>query len=535
MAVQIETQGQLSEFLEVLGRRRWLVILPAAIVITLGIAVAVLIPKKYLVKTQVELRPVGISVSSKDGANAPFQIPARERVKKVVQDLKKPEYLALPPEEQGTYIASMQSNIKVTLGRGTETTSNFVNVQYQDVDVQWAVVFLRALRDDWINDVLERDRNKVADEVKRLQGERETLEKQYTQEEEKLTELKRANAISATQPIPGSEGARGEDPAFERLTANQKLLDQVIIDISVTESKIVDAGKRYQDTPEKLTSEELKEGVNTAAEVQEKDRQIHDLETQLSGYRPPHSKYPKIKEKIAALQEERDELARLVTKGELRTLEAKNPIRNQIQLSIDGLITELATLHAKEKALSAAIERDSHGVNELYPVYRKIRESLERIDRLKSALFGAEASYQAKVREAKLLQSPLANPFQITEEVAPPPVPTEPNPLLIAAFGLVAGLALGVGLAVFAEYSRNCFRTVQDLSRVMVTPVLGTVNQIVTRKEARLVAARRVTVALASLLIVGGVSFVTWAWAKNPELLSPDLREKIESVRSKFR
>ena len=114
-------------------------------------------------------------------------------------------------------------------------------------------------------------------------------------------------------------------------------------------------------------------------------------------------------------------------------------------------------------------------------------------------------------------------------------MPTEPNPLLIAAFGIVAGLALGVGLAVFAEYSRNCFRTVQDLSRVMVTPVLGTVNQIVTRKEARLVAARRVTVALASLLIVGGVSFVTWAWAKNPELLSPDLREKIETVRSKFR
>jgi uncharacterized protein involved in exopolysaccharide biosynthesis len=86
MAGPIESRGQLSEFLEVLRRRRWQVLLPALFVLAFGTAFAVIVPKKYLVHTQVELRPVSVSVSSKDGANATFQIRARERIRKVVGD-----------------------------------------------------------------------------------------------------------------------------------------------------------------------------------------------------------------------------------------------------------------------------------------------------------------------------------------------------------------------------------------------------------------------------------------------------------------
>jgi hypothetical protein len=31
------------------------------------------------------------------------------------------------------------------------------------------------------------------------------------------------------------------------------------------------------------------------------------------------------------------------------------------------------------------------------------------------------------------------------------------------------------------------------------------------------------------------VAFVTWAWARNPELLSPQLRARIEHLRDKLR
>ena len=95
MAVQIETQGQLSEFLEILSRRRWQLALPALLVLALGTALAVLIPKKFLVSTQVEVRTVSVTSSSgREAENAPNQIRAKERIRKVVESLKVPAYLA---------------------------------------------------------------------------------------------------------------------------------------------------------------------------------------------------------------------------------------------------------------------------------------------------------------------------------------------------------------------------------------------------------------------------------------------------------
>ena len=130
----------------------------------------------------------------------------------------------------------------------------------------------------------------------------------------------------------------------------------------------------------------------------------------------------------------------------------------------------------------------------------------------------------------------LANdPFSITQDVLEPSEPTEPNPWLIVAFALVAGLTLGLALALSAEYGRNCFRSVHDISRVLVVPVLGSINTIITRRELRLASARRILVGTSSILLIGSVVFVTWAWAKSPELLSTTVREKIELFRSKFR
>ena len=105
---------------------------------------------------------------------------------------------------------------------------------------------------------------------------------------------------------------------------------------------------------------------------------------------------------------------------------------------------------------------------------------------------------------------------------------------LIVAFSVIAGLALGLAVAVIAEYSRNCFRNVGDISRVMVVPVLGTIDTIVTRREARLAAARRAIVGCASLAFILAVVFVTWASVESPDLLSSGVQDKLRAFRTFF-
>src|SRR5690606_17575781 len=103
-----------QEFLGLIARRKWQVILPLAVVLALGIFFAVVVPKKFVVKTQVELRPVGVSVSPKEAANAQFQIKSRERIKKVTQELQNREYLSLTPAEQDDWLEATQKAVKVT-------------------------------------------------------------------------------------------------------------------------------------------------------------------------------------------------------------------------------------------------------------------------------------------------------------------------------------------------------------------------------------------------------------------------------------
>jgi hypothetical protein len=69
---------------------------------------------------------------------------------------------------------------------------------------------------------------------------------------------------------------------------------------------------------------------------------------------------------------------------------------------------------------------------------------------------------------------------------------------------------------------------------VLAAPVLGTINLIVTRNDLRQRTVRRFLVGSTTLALIGGLVFVTWAWAFNPDLLPLKLRELIESLRSQL-
>jgi hypothetical protein len=168
-------------------------------------------------------------------------------------------------------------------------------------------------------------------------------------------------------------------------------------------------------------------------------------------------------------------------------------------------------------------------------VYRDEREQMGEIERLAGKLAAIDGKLLDKSQEVETLLSPLSNPFSITAEVYTPLEPTEPNPWMIFSFGIVIGLLVGVGSALLGEFSKSAFRGVADIGRVMVVPVLGAVDRIMTRSEARARALKRGAAGLSGLAIAGAVSFVTWAWANDAQLLSPDLRQAIEVLREALR
>jgi len=535
MAVQVETKGQLQEFLEILKKRKWQVILPALVIVSLGIAAAVIVPKKYVARTQVEVRPVSVSLGTRDTTNAIFQIRADNRIEKVIRARQDPEYLSMNAEERREFVSRVKGNVKVTTTPSTKEGATFVNVDYMDVEKERAVDFLRALRDDWTDDVLSRDINNARASASQLLEARNKTDKQLREEKDKLAELQRSNGISVTQPISRGDFLRPEDPDFVRLTLNQEQLQAGQRELATLETKRDELQRQYDEMPLKLTREDLVTGQTNEAELNDVEREIQQLTEELKGIKPKHSDFQKKSQQIDALRERRDQLQRLVTKAGIETTTVDNPDRAPKLREIETTKLEIVQKTTLIAGIKRAIADGEVRVEQLRQVYRQASDRQERIARLTEALDKDDQEHRRAERTLAQLTSVEANPFEITIDAAAENKPSEPNPLLILSFGLVFGLAVGIGTAVVAEYSRNCFRSVADISRVMVVPVLGAINHIQTRRERRTRAARRTVVGLSSMILIGTILFVTWAWANDAQLLSQDLRDAIERVRSKLK
>ena len=215
-------------------------------------------------------------------------------------------------------------------------------------------------------------------------------------------------------------------------------------------------------------------------------------------------------------------------------MEVENPARAEIRRLIQEVESKIAGIESRKRGLEVMIVEEEKEVGRLHEVYRKVRLLEEQIQIHKATLTAAEQAYQAKMREFAVASSPKNNPFAILEEVNVPPKATEPNPWLIVILSVALGLGIGIGIAVLLEYTKSCFRSVYDVSRVLPVPVLGNINRIVTRREAKQRLARRMIVGAASFLVLGSLAFVTWAWANDQEsgLLAPALRKAIEGLRA---
>ncbi|MFN0008289.1 MAG: hypothetical protein ACKVXR_10300 [Planctomycetota bacterium] len=532
MAIPIESRGQIQDFLDVLRRRAWQIAVPAVFVIVIGSCLTAIVPRKYLARTQLELRQVGAQGAAKEGQNAKFQILAPARIKQVVEDLKSPVYLALEEPERREFLRDVQRDLRVDIQTPGSQSSIFITISYAHVDRGWSSTLLRGLRDDWREDVLERDKNKLKDERQKLGLERKNLEERFLKEEEELADLKRISKISATQPIPGTTGVRDEDPEYSRLQQSKDELSRTERALAEAKTKLELLEARLRDIPEKISREEVIAGVGHQDDIRKIETEILDLEEKLRGYGQRNSRYLKLKNEIATLERRKLDLESLVTRSESKSLLLANPERLDLLKQIAGAKEDVARNESSKKFLIDAIALAETRVSELNDVYKEVRQREEKIGRLRAELLAVDKEYQSRVQQVELSEGPRGNPFATLEEINVPPKPTEPNPLILVAFSVVAGLGLGVGLAVLLEYSKSCFRSVYDVGRVMVVPVLGNINSIVTRREARLRRTRRLLVGATSFLLLGSLGFVTWAWSAESALLSPALRNAIEDLRS---
>lgn len=129
----------------------------------------------------------------------------------------------------------------------------------------------------------------------------------------------------------------------------------------------------------------------------------------------------------------------------------------------------------------------------------------------------------------QLIANAWDRPHEIVDPPLAPKAPTEPNVWLILTFSVLAGIAVGLAVAMLGEFSRPGCRSAGEVSKVIPVPVLGSINAIVTRSELRSQRVRRVAVGVASTVVIFVTLWTSYLWHYDTTKLPEGVVQAIEA------
>jgi len=544
MAVEVEAGSQIEEFLRVLRKRIWWIIVPASLSIAIATCFGIIVPKKYVVQTRVMVRDTLANIpggsrtanSAREALVASHEILSVSRVKAVLNELRWPEYLGMSASDQHDFQQKQKSRVSVVTPKMADQGQQVVRLAYSHTEPARAVQFLRLLRNKWQEEVLERGRRAEQNAYNQLNTDVQTMEDERNELMRELVDIRtNYNIVPQRQQRYGVTTTR--DSVIEQLNEKKFQRDELEREIERAERDLGVKVELMNKLPKTVKKTEEEESVQFRKPIQENREQILALQQlrEDRGYKPRHPKYKEIQNKIAALQEEIRFLSDSQVRGSTTEVYVPNAKLEEVRLEVEADMRALQNLRDDFKTMGTDIAELEAASRELQAAHGRIEAIESQLGQLELSLADTERRFNQKKSTVQYLEGPGGDPFEILEAITEPADPTEPNPILIVIFGVFVGLGLGLALAVVAEYSKNCFRSVHDISRIMVVPVLGTINGIATRREARRLLAMRVVLGGAAFMLIAILGYVTWAYKVSPNLLSNEVLETIESFRSYFK
>jgi len=544
MPIESESQGQIQEFVEILKRRRFQILIPSLLVFTLGCAVAVLYPRKFEVSTTIEIKPMRIEdnvVGSHEAAaqaeivNAAHHIKHYQRIRAVLEEEPSLMWAGLVDDAaRTTYIHAVRDGLNVNVMEKPKSQgSDFVDIEFADVEGVWAARFLNRLAGEWVVQVIERDRTILEQEKEVFQNAKEDAWTRYREDWLELTQLIQENALQ-TSEFEGGTYLRDNDPFLERLEEDEEARRDLGVELAELLAQQEQVEELYNLEPNRVPFSYEASGVNLAAQLAKLELEIQSMRTEQERLRPANSRWQLLEEEIQRRYDSMAQAQALEQGDTVATEYVENVDKRNYKLEVDRFDLRITQLGAHIEALNEDIA-------ERRALYQERLDKISRASMLRETAADwldefnkSSDAYHSKVRALQVLEAG-GDAYEIVEAAVAPISASKPNPALIVVFGLVLGLALGLGGAVLTEYTRSGYRGVGDVARVMTVPVLGAVGTIWTRAEVRRRRLRRVLVGVSSAILIGGVAVLTYGYHLRAPWLSPDLVNTLDDFRLMLR
>ena len=507
-------QRKPSEYLKILRRRKWLLILPVIAVTTAVSYVVYRLPNVYESETLIVVRPSNLPQSVVTGVSEDSMTRQLTAINQVVTSRSSLEPLVEKydlyrlersrGEAMETVIDSMRDNIRVAVNTSRNDITNGFNIAYRYRDPKISQAITAELASKYIN-------AQTAEDVNRNTAAKKFIDDQVAQAEAAVTALDKQRSDFMTSKV-------GQLPSEAQSLLNQltglreeqkSLMTEVgrLQDRRAASANQLAVLQQQNERAAEDVAETLTDPKTTLAwsQLVAKKAQLEGEQTRLEQeYTPKHPDVIAKKEEVKQVADQMDQIM-AEWKEKIKTKEARlkgnpspqlNAVKNEIKLIEGEIKRQQGLLAENEQNITGLVAR----INNVPGVEVQLG-AIERDYQTKKAALDQLLLQQQKItlnKEAATQQQ--GEGIEVVDPANLPSQPVAPKRLMLSSLGLGVGLALGLLLVAIFEGPRLLtIQNAEDARHYTGLPVLLSVPELLTPQEARAVPRRR------RLLLAAGV------------------------------
>jgi succinoglycan biosynthesis transport protein ExoP len=488
-----EVEGDLNEalsrVLSTIGRRRWWILLPAAVTVFATLLVLSRIPNRYsseatllVVQQQVPQRYV-LPTSTTDIREAlqatTQEVLSRNRLLQIIDEfgLYTTERKRLSPEGL-LEIMRRDIGIQPLESQSPQKDINSFKISFIANNPQLAQEVTSKLTSLFIEQNLVTREHQATTTTNFLQEQLEVTKKKLADAEEQVRTFKMQNL--------------GELP--EQQQGNLAILGGLQAQLQSTMSGL----SRTQEQREYLQS---LSGYRALMVESDLNRLKSERATLLSRYTPQYPSVQRVDDKIHQtenlLRTLRDSpragTDKAQAEAQLTTFGAdQDPsIALQLKSQLESNRLEIENLTKEEKQLKAAVAQYEKRLNQTPVREQQLTGVLRNYDQLKLDYADLLNKESQSRMAADLEKRQEGQQFRMVDQPSLPTVPSSPNRVKISLGGAAGGVLLGLALAFFLDLKDHSFRSEKDLIKHFPLPLVVDVPLLFTDTERRVLSWKR--------------------------------------------
>jgi len=481
-----------GDYLAILNRRKWALIIPFILIVAASVVTALILPSIYKSNATILIEQREISSEYVTSSMTTFAEQRMQSIKQRVltsrqlQDfikkynlypkLRKKETIDEIVAEMREQIRLEPVNIEVAdrrTGRAATATIAFV-LSYEGEDPAKVQQVVNNIITLFLKEDLKGRTEQASSTHEFLREEAERIKAKLAEHERELAVFKKKHANS----LP------------ELFQMNMQTLNNVERNIELVKENLRSLREKKEGLEDQLinTPVDLESSIVQREYKDDDERRLEALKMELINLKTKFSDlYPDVKKLKQEILKLGAKVEQKKKEKEKTKKEDKNVIKNPAYVTLSSRLAGLKFDIGSAGNQITDLEKQAGLCREKIAATPGVEEQYNAIVSERNTLNIKNNEMQAKMMEAKVAQGfeskQKGERFTLIESATLPEKPFKPNRLAIALIGIVLGLGAGVGFASIIEFSDTSFRNAESLTRATGFPVLTIVPVIVTRED----------------------------------------------------